>query len=164
MDVLSFTVVSALVAAVLLLATGLRVVPEGCAATVHRFGRYQRTLQAGLHFTWPLIERVVRRIDLGGRSLDLEFEHLPGPDGAGLAARGRVYFQIVDPVAAAPEADRSEAVVSDITASTLRRLAPELPKTPTEDFNRSLRERVNAELRSHGMMVVRCQLQLRQAA
>lgn len=38
----------------------VRHVPEGQAWTVHRFGHYLRTLRAGRHVVWPLLDRIRR--------------------------------------------------------------------------------------------------------
>ena len=39
----------------------LKRIPEGQAYTIYRFGRYRRTLDSGLHWIVPLIERVAHR-------------------------------------------------------------------------------------------------------
>ncbi len=156
---------SLLLLALIGLAASLRVVPEGRACTVYRLGRYRRTLQTGVHFTLPLFDRVACKVDLRGRSLDVNVADLSGPDGHVCAATGRVYYQVVDPVAAEPEADHPEQVILNATLIALRAIPPQiLGLERGEEFNRSVRQAVNESLRGHGMMVVRYQLELRNAA
>ena len=73
---------------------GLRWVPEDTVLTVHRFGRYVRTLTPGLRFTLPLVDQVAHRVRLVGHQLEVP---LAGED----AARADVYYQIRSPSAPA---------------------------------------------------------------
>lgn len=58
-------VVVALVALVILtIALGVRTVPQGYNYTVERFGRYSRTLGAGLGLIVPYIDRVGHKVNM----------------------------------------------------------------------------------------------------
>ena len=52
------TVSMLMIAAATLAVLSLKRVPEGQAYTIHRFGHYRRTLDAGLHWILPLIEKL----------------------------------------------------------------------------------------------------------
>lgn len=58
-------VVVALVALVILtIALGVRTIPQGFNYTVERFGRYSRTLGAGLGLIIPYIERIGHKVNM----------------------------------------------------------------------------------------------------
>ena len=52
------------VVAIIVLATWVRIVPQGYEWTVERFGKYTRTLPPGLHFLMPFICAVGRRMNM----------------------------------------------------------------------------------------------------
>src|SRR6185503_17493882 len=66
---------------------GLRRVPLGTAATVHRRGKYRRTVAAGWHWLWPLGQKLSRPVDLIGHHLDVRTD----------LTQAELYFQILDP-------------------------------------------------------------------
>ena len=45
----------------------LRRIPEDTVCTVHRFGRYVRTLTPGVRFTVPFVDRIAHRVRLVGK-------------------------------------------------------------------------------------------------
>src|SRR5476649_1769143 len=71
----------------------LRRVPEGQAWTVHRFGRYVRTLRSGLHVVWPLLDRIAQHVSLTGHRVELPTRAF-GNDNAS----ADLYYQILDPL------------------------------------------------------------------
>ena len=74
----------------LLALAGLRYVPEDTALTVHRFGRYARTLSPGLRFTVPVLDRIAHRVRLVGHQVEI-------PVRGESSARAAVYYQILEP-------------------------------------------------------------------
>ncbi|HEX5302008.1 MAG TPA: SPFH domain-containing protein, partial [Streptosporangiaceae bacterium] len=42
----------------------VRIVPQARARNVERFGRYRKTLEPGMNFIIPMIDRVKKEIDL----------------------------------------------------------------------------------------------------
>jgi len=52
------------VVAIIVLATWVRIVPQGYEWTVERFGKYTHTLPPGLHFLMPFIYAVGRRMNI----------------------------------------------------------------------------------------------------
>ena len=58
-----FVVVLA-VLVVITLAAGVRTIPQGYVYTVERFGRYSRSLQAGLGLLLPYVEQIGRKVSI----------------------------------------------------------------------------------------------------
>ena len=138
-----------------LVIVSLKRVPEGHAYTIHRFGHYRRTLGAGLHWVLPLIERVAHRVSLAGRALTLSRQ--PLGDGRGVL-QGKVYYQVLDAARADAEADHLDDVVLDSLQRALRDAAALAERATPGELNSTLKPALNAELRLHGIVVTRCQL------
>ncbi|SDD67972.1 SPFH domain-containing protein [Aquimonas voraii] len=128
------------------LLAGLRWVPEGCAYTVRRFGRYARTLPPGLGFVLPLIERVGQRVRLIGHTV---------PVGQA-SVRGAVYYQIIDPRQTGEALESIDQYVQRTASETLSRLP--LPQTDAPGLDQQVRQQLNEALASRGLRVVRCVL------
>ena len=136
-----------LAAIALLIAAGLRRVPEGIGLTVYRFGRYVRTLPPGLHFTWPLLERVGHRVNLVGHQIDMA--RITGTHCA-----ATVYFQILEPERAGQPLEQLDAMVETEARSRLRTMAAETGEVGSD---LQLKSDLNARLGELGLRVTRCQ-------
>lgn len=134
----------------------LKRIPQGQAFTVHRFGRYRRTLDSGFHWIVPVIERIAHRVSLTGRALTLAPQFIAG--GRDIATvHGNVYFQVLDAHTVEPEVDHLDDVVLGATMDGLRRIVPHGEQLTPHEFNAALKRDLNRELRSHGLTVTRCQ-------
>ncbi|MEO8802025.1 MAG: hypothetical protein ABI304_09305 [Rudaea sp.] len=127
----------------------VRRIPEGHAYTFRRVGGHLRTVGAGIHVMWPLIERVAHKIRLLGNEVDVSAHAASGD------ISGRVYFQVID-------AQRADALIDDI-AELLRRRIPELTAGTCNDTDPSIRDahlkaELNRDLRERGVLITRVQL------
>lgn len=125
---------------------GLRRVPEGCAYTVRRFGRYARTLPPGLRFVLPLVERIGQRVSLIGHTVTLHDAPL----------KGALYYQIIDPRQAGEALESIDQLVERTASETLRGMSA--PEACEPGFDQRVRQRLNQALADRGLRVVRCVL------
>lgn len=63
-----------LLAAIIIVFSGLVTVNQGSIAVVTLFGKYQRILRPGLNFKIPIIEQVYKTVSIQNRSVELEFQ------------------------------------------------------------------------------------------
>ena len=49
---------------VVIAASGIKIIPQSKAFVVERLGAYHRTMQTGLHYVIPFIERVANNVSL----------------------------------------------------------------------------------------------------
>jgi regulator of protease activity HflC (stomatin/prohibitin superfamily) len=131
-------------------------VPEGQAYTVYRFGMYRRTLDAGLHWILPMIERVAHRISLTGRALSLNRRSVRMRGVDAQALQGRVYFQVLDVKRADAEFDHLDELVLDAIEAQLEPTAAHCENIAA--LNLTLKANLNTQLREHGVVITRCQL------
>lgn len=151
---------SLLAAAAGLLVLSVKRIPEGQAYTVYRFGRYRRTLAAGVHWILPLIERIAHRVSLTGRALAVAPTLLQAGERR-VEVDGKVYFQVLDAARADPEADHLDDVVLSALVRVLRGPALGAALAAPGDLNATLKRSLNSELPAHGIVVTRCQLAAR---
>lgn len=146
---LLFASAPALIIALLL--AGVRRVPEGSAFTVHRFGRYARTLAPGLRFALPLVERVSGPVELINHRIQLPLESGGEADGAAL------FYQIIEPERSGDMLERIDAVVEREARLQLDALLAGVSRD-SELLNGRFKQALNERLASLGLRVTRCQL------
>src|SRR3569623_1962547 len=102
------------------IARAVRVVPQASAVIVERLGRYSRTLDAGLHFLVPFLDKPRATVDL--RAQVVTFDPQPGftSDILVVSIDTVIYFQPTDPRAAVYEIANYIKAIEQLTVTTLR--------------------------------------------
>ncbi|WP_219418838.1 SPFH domain-containing protein [Pseudonocardia nigra] len=121
----------------------VRIVPQARARNVERLGRYQRTLQPGLNFVIPYIDRVYPVIDLREQVVSFKPQPVITEDNLVVEIDTVLYFQVTDPRAAAYEIASYLQAVEQLTVTTLRNVVGSM------DLERTLtsRDTINSLLR-----------------
>jgi regulator of protease activity HflC (stomatin/prohibitin superfamily) len=96
-------VVALVILAIVFIRSGIIVVPQGMEFTLEYFGRYVRTLDPGLHFIMPFVERVGAKVNVMEQVLDIPSQQVITRDNAMITADGVVFFQVRDAAKSAYE-------------------------------------------------------------
>ena len=121
MQFLSFGLVSSVAIAIVLivvLTKAVKFVPQNRAFVVERFGKYTRTLEAGLNFLNPFFDRVAYNRTLKEQAVDVPSQAAITRDNISLIVDGVLYLKVLDPYkpssvfAAAPTLLRASAFAS----------------------------------------------------
>src|SRR4051812_49054216 len=121
----------------------VRIVPQARARNVERLGRYQRTLQPGLNFVIPYIDRVYPMIDLREQVVSFRPQPVITEDNLVVEIDTVLYFQVTDPRAAAYEIANYLQAVEQLTVTTLRNVVGSMDLEVTL----TSRDRINSLLR-----------------
>ncbi|WP_407522953.1 SPFH domain-containing protein [Methylobacterium oryzisoli] len=105
---------------VLTIALGVRIVPQGHVYTVERFGRFQRTLVAGLGLIIPYVERIGRRVNVMEQVLDVPSQEAFTRDNAGVRIDAVAFYQVLDPARASYEVSNLEHALLTLTMTNIR--------------------------------------------
>jgi regulator of protease activity HflC (stomatin/prohibitin superfamily) len=132
-----------IVAALVTAARTIRVIPQARAAMLERFGRYHRTLEPGLTFVTPFIDRVRPLVDLREQVVNFKPQPVITEDNVVVAIETVLYFTITDPRAASYEIASPLQAIEQLTVTTLRNVIGGL----TLEQTLTSREGVNTELR-----------------
>jgi regulator of protease activity HflC (stomatin/prohibitin superfamily) len=106
---------------VLLVATRtVRIVPQAKARNVERLGRYRKTLEPGMNFIIPLVDRVKPLIDLREQVVSFQGQRVITEDNLVVTIDTVLFFQVTDPRAADYEIVNYIQAVEQLTATMLR--------------------------------------------
>ena len=134
----------------------LRRVPQGEAWTVHRCGRYVRTLQPGLHAIWPLLDRIARQVQLTGHHIELP-ARVFGTDNAS----ADLYYQILDPMPSGNVLESVDEMVLRQADEALSKVAAQHSGAQAEwtvTTADALKTELNGRLGGMGLRIIRCAL------
>jgi regulator of protease activity HflC (stomatin/prohibitin superfamily) len=157
-------IVMALIAlfAVVTLAKTVKVIPQARAGVVERFGKYQQTLDAGLKFLMPFIDKVRYLIDLREQVVSFPPQPVITEDNLVVNIDTVIYFQVTDPVAATYEIANYIQAVEQLTMTTLRNIVGgmdlEQTLTSREEINSGLRGVLDEATGKWGIRVNRVEI------
>lgn len=127
---------------IVILAAGVKVVPQGYQWTVERFGRYTRTLQPGLTLIVPFIDTIGRKLSVMESVLDVPSQNVISRDNVAVTADGVVFFRIDNAAQAAYQIDNLKAAIVNLTTTNLRSVLGSMEL----DHMLSNREQINDRL------------------
>ncbi len=126
------------------LVQAVRIVPQARAGVVERLGRYSRTLEPGLHFLFPFVDRLRRPyVDLREQVVTFPPQPVITRDNVTISIDTVFYFTITDAFRATYEVANLLLAVEQLTVTTLRNVIGSLS---LEEALTS-RDKINADLR-----------------
>jgi regulator of protease activity HflC (stomatin/prohibitin superfamily) len=121
----------------------VRVVSQASAVIVERLGRYSRTLEPGLHFLIPFVDRPRANVDLREQVVSFPPQPVITSDNLVVNIDTVIYFQPTDPKSAVYEIANYIQGIEQLTVTTLRNVIGSL------DLEQTLtgRDQINHQLR-----------------
>lgn len=106
--------------AVILIAMGVKAVPQSMEFTVERFGRFTRLLGPGFHTIVPIIDKVGAKMNMRETVLDVPEQEVITKDNAMVTANGVVFYQVVEAAKAAYEVNDLQRGILNLAMTNLR--------------------------------------------
>ena len=100
--------------------SGIKTVPQGYHFTVEQFGKYTKTLQPGLNFIIPFVQRVGNRQSVRETVLDIPTQEVITKDNASIEADGVVFYQVINAARATYEVTNLTHAVINLTMTNIR--------------------------------------------
>jgi regulator of protease activity HflC (stomatin/prohibitin superfamily) len=139
-----FIVLLILVAfALIVLFRTVRIVPQQTALIIERLGRYARTLEGGIHFLIPFVDKVRANVDLREQVVSFPPQPVITSDNLVVNIDTVIYYSVIDAKSAVYEIANFIQGIEQLTVTTLRNVIGSL------DLEQTLtsRDQINAQLR-----------------
>ena len=140
----------------------IRIVPQAMAGIVERFGRYHRTLHAGLNVVTPFVDRLRPLLDLREQVVSFPPQPVITRDNLVVGINTVIYFQVTDAKAATYEVANYITAVEQLTVTTLRNVVGgmdlETALTSRDQINSLLRQELDEATGKWGIRVGRVEI------
>jgi regulator of protease activity HflC (stomatin/prohibitin superfamily) len=129
-------------AAIVIIRT-VRIVPQQTALIIERLGRYSRTLEGGIHFLVPFVDKVRANVDLREQVVSFPPQPVITSDNLVVNIDTVIYYSVIDAKSAVYEIANFIQGIEQLTVTTLRNVIGSL------DLEQTLtsRDQINAQLR-----------------
>ncbi len=134
-------VIAVLVFAVVTLAKGLRIVPQGEEWVVQRLGKYLRTLLPGLNIIIPYLDDVAYKVVTKDIILDVQEQEVITRDNAVIRTNAVAFIKVTDPVKAVYGVTDFSEAIRNLIMTTLRSIVGEM------DLDQALSSRDKIKIR-----------------
>jgi len=108
------------VLSIVLVKSTIKFVPQNRAYVVERFGKYNKTMEAGLNFLVPFIDRVGYDRSLKEHAYDVPSQAAITRDNISLVVDGVLYLKVLDPYKASYGVDDYVYAVTQLAQTTMR--------------------------------------------
>ena len=133
-----------LIIILIIIVFGVKIIPQSRAKVVERLGSYHNTLQTGLHYVIPFIDRVANDVTLKEIVKDFAPQPVITKDNVTMQIDTVVYFQVTDPKLYTYGVENPINAIENLTATTLRNIIGELEL----DQTLTSRDIINSKMRS----------------
>ena len=124
--------------------SGIKIIPQSKAYVIERLGAYHRTMQTGLNFVIPFIERIANNVSLKEIVKDFAPQPVITKDNVTMQIDTVVYFSITDPKLYTYGIENPVNAIENLTATTLRNIIGDLEL----DETLTSRDVINTSMRS----------------
>ncbi len=166
MDVLLESIISPtlfiLVLVIVILKSSIKFVPQNRAFIIERFGKYNATLQAGLNFIIPFIDKKAADRSLKEQAHDVPEQSAITKDNITLTVDGVLYFRVLDPYKATYGVDDYIFAVKQLAQTSMRSVIGQLELDETfekrDQINSQIVHAINEASAPWGVQVLRYEI------
>ena len=129
--------------AVIVIVRTVKIVPQQVSLIIERLGKFSRTLEGGLHFLVPFVDRVRASVDLREQVVSFPPQPVITSDNLVVNIDTVIYYSVIDSKSAVYEIANFIQGIEQLTVTTLRNVIGSL------DLEQTLtsRDNINAQLR-----------------
>lgn len=146
----------------ILVKQSIKFVPQNYAYVIERFGKYHKTMVAGLNFLVPFIDKVAYVRSLKEQAVDVPSQSAITRDNISLVVDGVLYLKVLDPYKASYGIDDYVYAVTQLAQTTMRSEIGkiELDKTfeEREALNTNIVSQINEAAEPWGVQVMRYEI------
>jgi len=135
---------------ILVVAFGVKIVPQSHEYVVEKLGKYDRTLKAGFTFIFPILNRVAHKVVVLERQLskDLEPISVITKDNVEIQLLATVFYRIIDPAKSVYRIQDLPLAIKNAVVSNVRSTCGLMEFDEIQGRREHINERIKASLLS----------------
>ncbi len=145
-----------------ILISGIKIIPQATEYVVERLGKYNKTWSAGIHFLIPVIDRISKKVTLKEQYLDSPPQPVITKDNVTMQIDTVVFFKVFDANLYTYGAVNPISALENLAATTLRNIVGELELDDTltsrDTINGKMTEILDSATDQWGIKVNRVEL------
>ncbi len=147
---------------IILVKSSVKFVPQNRAFVVERFGKYNKTMVAGLNVLFPFIDKVAYEQSLKEHAFDVPSQGAITKDNISLVVDGVLYLKLLDAYKASYGVDNYVFAVSQLAQTTMRSEIGKIDLDKTfeerESLNINIVNAINMASEPWGVQVMRYEI------
>jgi len=147
---------------IIVVKSSIKFVPQNRAYVVERFGKYNKTMVAGLNILFPFIDKVTYDQSLKEHAFDVPSQAAITKDNISLVVDGVLYLKLIDPYKASYGVDNYVYAVSQLAQTTMRSEIGKIDLDKTfeerESLNTNIVQAINTASAPWGIQVMRYEI------
>jgi regulator of protease activity HflC (stomatin/prohibitin superfamily) len=159
--IVPFAIIAIIILLIFIVAC-IKIVPQATTFIIERFGAYKTTWETGIHFKWPFIDRVAKKISLKEKVADFAPQAVITKDNVTMQIDTVLFYQVIDPKLYTYGIERPITAIENLSATTLRNIIGDLELDQTltsrDIINTRMREILDEATDPWGIKVNRVEL------
>ncbi len=131
---------------VVLVFMGTKIVPQSNNYVVERFGKYTKTLKAGLHFIIPILDRISNKISILERQLPEKPHDVITKDNVTIVITNTIFFRIVDAGKATYRINDLDGAINNAVTGTVRSIIGSIEFDEVQSHRDEINKKIKTSL------------------
>ena len=144
------------------LLSSVKIVSTGNAYIVEKLGVYSRTLEPGIHFLTPFLEKVVSKVSLKRQVMDADPQSVITKDNVSVMIDTITYYTILDAKASKYNIENYKQAIYYTALTSMRAIVGEMSLdellSSRDVINKRILAIVDAETDAYGIKVISCEI------
>ena len=143
---ITFLIISSFIA--LLIFAGVKIVPQSQNYVVERFGKYTKTLKAGLNFIVPFLDRVAKKLIILERQLPETPHDVITKDNVTIIITNTIFFRIIDAAKATYKIHNLESAINNAVTGSVRSIIGSIEFDEVQSHREEINKKIKISLES----------------
>ncbi len=133
--------------AIVLVFMGVKIVPQSENHVIERFGKYIKTLKAGLNFIIPIFDKVARKLSILERQLPEKSHDVITKDNVTIVITNTLFFKIMDAAKASYRIQDLEGAINNAVTGTVRSIIGAIEFDELQSHRDQLNKKIKSSLK-----------------
>ena len=146
MEIMEIVFIVASIFTIILVLMGVKVVPQSENHVIERFGKYIKTLKAGLNLITPLLDKVANKLSILERQLPEKPHDVITKDNATIVITNTIFFKIVDAAKATYRIQNLESAINNAVTGTVRSIIGSIEFDEVQSHRNEINKKIKNSL------------------